>query len=74
MAVRNSNLSGSNDSAWPASWRAVLATFNNKSTRGGGRRPPPFAYISTNAANNVVHDAGHAESLLPLWFELLTAI
>ena len=73
MAVRSSNLSGSNDSAWPASCRALFATFNNISTKGGGRRPPSFVYILNNAANNALHDAGHAESLLPLRFELLTA-
>ena len=41
--------------------------------KGGRLRRPPFVDMLLNAANNALHDAGHAESLLPLRFELLTA-
>ena len=51
--------------AWPAAWsaacRALFVAFYNISTKGGAAEGrPPFVYILTNAANNALHDAGHA--------------
>ena len=40
--------------------------------RGAAESRPPL-FILTNVANNALRDAGHAESLPPLRFELFTA-
>ena len=52
--------------AWPAAWsaacRALFAASLKVSTKGGRLRRPPFVDMLLNAANNALHDAGHAES------------
>ena len=50
--------------AWPAAWsaacRALFAALLKVSTKGGRLRRPPFVDMLQNAANNALHDAGHA--------------